>query len=225
MATKTRWSEPETIQVGKDLVEVAKRFKERLADRSIDDAFLTECRQSIDAAEAAAAGQPVRLGDQKGATAALETLIHEAAERTGAVRAAIQRKFPDRKDLQKTFGVGGRPASGTMKNALAGIDAVLGGAAAYPTETAAARILPRDLDAIRTVRASILSADAAQESAKGTKKGGTASRDNLLRDITSHVDDILAAAGLEFVNEPQILEQFTAPIPSKTKHSKSPPQD
>ncbi|HEY8431586.1 MAG TPA: hypothetical protein VIL20_24570 [Sandaracinaceae bacterium] len=217
MAKQARWTEAETIQVAKDLVGVATRFQERLADRDITPEFLAECTSVIAAVEAAAAGQPVLLGAQKGATASLEQSLRRAATLTAAVREAIQRKFPRRADIHKVFGVGGPNASTSVKNALAAIDAVLDGANAYPTETAAARVRPRDLDALRELRATILAADAAQEAAKGKKKGGTSSRNRLLEDVTSRVDDILAAARLEFAEEPDILREFTGPIPTKRR--------
>lgn len=63
--------------------------------------------------------------------------------------------------------------------------------------------------------------ETAQEQAKGAKKSATAARDDLLRDITARVDRILAAAGLEFVTEPHVLERFKAPIPSKKDEDKN----
>lgn len=216
MAKDTRWGAG-TVQIGKDLFGVAKRLQGRLERRGITTAFLEECQVLVAGTEAAASGQPVRLGSQKGATLALGDLLGEAATVTAAVREAIVKKHPKRKDVHKVFGVGGADAGGSVKNALAAIDAVLKGATDFPAEAAAAKIIEDDLAELRALRVSILESDKQQESVKDGKKGGTVVRDDLVLQLTSRIDDVLNAAGLEFKKEPETLKQFTDVIPSKKK--------
>jgi hypothetical protein len=217
MARAARWDEKVTIQVSKDLVGVARLLQARLQDRGITVEFLDQCDAVARGTEAAASGQPVRLGTQKGATLALEQLLEQAAVETTAVREAITRKHPKNEELHAVYGVGLPSAAGSVKNALAAIDAVLKGAADYPTETADAKVIDRDLADLRALRVSILESDKKQEGAKAGKKGGTVVRNDLLRQVTANIDDILNAAGLEFKKEPDILKQFTDLIPSKKK--------
>jgi hypothetical protein len=220
MAKSTRWDEKVTIQVSKDLVGVAKLLQGRLEDRGITLEFLDTCETLLRGAEAAAAGQPVRLGSQRGATVAVEILLERAATRTAAVRGAILRKHPGHAEMHEVYGVGLRSATAGVKHALAAIDAALKGATDFPTETAAAKILERDLVGLRELRVSILEADRAQEGAKAGKKGGTVVRDDLLRQATANIDDILNAADMEFAEEPDILKKFTDLIPTKKKTAK-----
>ena len=224
MAKATRWDEKVTVQVSKDLVGVARLLEGRLRDRGITVEFLDSCDALMRGAEAAAAGQPVRLGSQKGATVALETLLERAATRTAAVRGAIMRKHPNHRELHEVYGVGLRSATAGVKHALAAIDAALKGATDFPVETAAAKILERDLVGLRELRVSILEADRVQEGAKSGKKGGTVVRDDLLRQATANIDDILNAAEMEFADEPDLLKRFTDVIPTKKKAKVARPQ-
>lgn len=222
MATTTRWTETETIQVGKDLVALATEFQARLSRRNITVEFLDESRRTLAAAEGASGGQSVRLGAQMGSTVALNSVLAEVGERVVAIRRAIQRVFPKRKDLHRAFGVGDAVDDGVAA-ALGAVEAVEQGAASYPTEMASAGILESDLAELRAARDALRGSDMTQEGAKSAKKSATAARDGLLRDITARVDRILSAAGLEFVREPAIYERFEAPIPSKKKKAKPPP--
>jgi hypothetical protein len=217
MARPARWDEGVTIQVSKDLLGVARLLQARLEERGITVEFLDQCETVVRGAEAAASGQPVRLGSQKGATLALEGLLEKAATRTAAVRAAITRKHPKNEELHDVYGVGLPSAALGVKNALAAIDAAPKGATDFPAETAAAKVLERDLVGLRELRVSILEADRAQEGAKAGKKGGTVVRDDLLRQATANIDDILNAAGMEFAEEPDTLKRFTDVIPTKKK--------
>ena len=142
--------------------------------------------------------------------------LDKAQRAATAVCHAIRRRFPQRADLQKVYGVG-LSASRTVPDALAAIDAALLGASQYATEAASAGILARDLTALTEVRGAVIVANLAQESAKSSKKGSTASKDDLVRDLTRRVDQILGAAELEFTYEPAILAEFRSPLPSKGK--------
>lgn len=220
--TGKRWSEAETIQVGKDIFGLATEFQERLARRNITREYLEESLRAVAAAEGASGGQNVRIGAQKGTTLALGNALTEVGARVVAIRGAIQRSFPKRKDLHKAFGVG-EPVAKGLTAALGAVEAVEEGAASYPTETAAAGILETDLSELRAMRDAVLAGDTTQEGAKSSKKSATAAKNGLLRDITVRVDRILSAAGLEFVSEPAIRARFEAPIPTKKKTKPSTP--
>ncbi len=220
MSVTTRWKPTETVQIVRSLIELAEHHAERLADRNMGEEFLRATRESASAAEAASSGQPVRLGVQKGTTEALGVMLERSGRRVVAVREALMRTLPGRKDLHKSFGVGGVDASKSIENTLAGIDAILESSAAYPAETATIGLLERDIAALRELRTAVLSADATQEGAKGSKKTGTTIRDGIVNDVIRRIDRILAAASLEFADEPEILATFYAPLPTKKKPKK-----
>jgi hypothetical protein len=217
MPTTTRWTPTETLDLARNLTASVRRNSTDFADRASGSAeFLTATDDAITAAETGAAGQPVRLGGQKGATVAVETLIERAGARTAGIRKALMRALPDRKDVHKAFGTTIDGAS-SFSNAIAAIDAVLAGATSFPTETTRAGILERDLAAVRELRTELLSADRTQENAKSTKKGGTVLRDVLLTDVIARIDRIIADAELEYAENPAKLAEFKSAIPSKKK--------
>lgn len=220
MAKTARWTAGDAVSVARALTGLGRRYLDRLSDRDVTAALLDAIDAAASAAEADASGQPVRLGQQKSATASLTATLDLVNVRTGAVRKAILRKYGSRKDLRSAFGVGEIGPITTVSGALAALKAVLDAAAQFPSETAAARIRERDLEALRELRAALLSADGAQESAKEAKKSGTARKDELLAALVAHVDDLLAAAELEFATEPAILAQWRAPLPTKAKKRK-----
>ncbi|MBI3046841.1 MAG: hypothetical protein HYY76_00870, partial [Acidobacteria bacterium] len=90
----------------------------------------------------------------------------------------------------------------TLGAAPSAADAVLTGATQFPTETANAGILPRDIAELQKLRDDLIQTDRNQEGAKGERTGGTASKNSLLGGLTSQVDQIFAAAALEFAHEP-----------------------
>jgi hypothetical protein len=141
-----------------------------------------------------------------------------------AIRGAVNRVFPSRKDIHREMGVGAVDPSASVVDALAAVDAVLSAASNSPTEVAAAGVLERDLDALRAARAALRTTEGSQEGAKGSKKAGTAARDDILQDLVRRVDRILAAAELELVDEEAILAEFRGPIPTKTRKKKAPPE-
>src|SRR5690606_9125954 len=94
------------------------------------------------------------------------------------------------------------------------------GATDLPAEAAAAKIIEDDLAEARELRVAILEGDKQQESAKDGKRGGTVVRDDLVLQLTSRIDDVLNAAGLEFKKEPDLLKQFTDVIPTKKRKAK-----
>jgi hypothetical protein len=217
MAKNVRWTVAEAVRVGNALVTAGRRYQARLVDRGINATFLNDVDAAVLAANAAAAGQPVRLGAQTGTTAALGDALTRAQSVSGAARRAITRVLPRRKDVQKSFGVGAKDDGLTVRDALAAIDSVLQGWTEYPTEAAAAGILQRDVDRLNEIRNEVLGKDTTQEGAKGDRKGGTAAKDDTLRDLIRRLDAIIAAADLEFVDEPNILAEFRGALPSKKK--------
>lgn len=220
MATSTRWTATETVAIARAHVPLLERHLVALADRQITAEFLRATRESATAVEAASSGQPVRLGHQKGSTEALGVVLVRVGRRVVGVREALMRVFPKRKDVQKSFGVGAVDASKSVENALAGLDAILESAEAYPTETAGAGILERDLVLLRELRISVLTADASQEDAKSSKKIGTTIRDGIVNDLVRRIDRTLAAVAMEFAEDLATLETFYAPLPSKQKKEK-----
>lgn len=206
MATKTRWTLEETIAVARAEFSAAERHAARLAPRGVTAQSRAQLKQATDAAQAAASGQPVRLGAQKGKTAAVADVIARAQDAASAMRKAIRRVFPGRADLHRVFGVGGAEPK-TVGGGLSAVDSVLQGAGQYPVEAAKAGILARDLERLSARRAELLAADTAQEGTKGQRLGGTASKDDLLRDLVRRVDGVIAAAELEFVDEPAVLAE------------------
>lgn len=220
MAKATRWTPAETLAIAKAEAALCDELAARLEARGLNADFRSSLQTAIQTTEAGVAGQPVRLGSQKGATAAQGDVLVRVRAQVGAVREAIGRLYRGRGEILRGFGVGG-PDPSDVTRALGAIKAVLGAAERYPAETAAAGILARDLQALAASQSQLWGSEMAQEGAKGAKKSGTAARDDLLRDLTRRVDQILAAASLEFVNEPQIAARFYAPIPTRGK--KKPP--
>lgn len=216
MPVRTRWSESETIRVATDIFGLAREFQPRLDRRGITVEYVAESDRLLEAARGASAGQVVSLTAQKAMTEGVEMLAARIGDRVVAIRGAIQRVFPKRKELHKAFGVG-EPVDKSVSAALAAIELVEDGATSYPTETAASGILDTDVSELLALRDALRARDLTQEGAKSTKKSATATRDSLLRDLTTRVDRILAVAGLEFVNEPQTLARFQAPIPTKKR--------
>ncbi|MBI3183424.1 MAG: hypothetical protein HYZ28_14900 [Myxococcales bacterium] len=145
MSNHTRWSLTDAIATANGILSETKRHAARLQDRGVDSSFLQGFADAIQLAQAAAAGQPVRLGAQKGSTAALADTIARAVRQAGAVREAVRRRFPSRKDVQRTFGIGTPKSGASLGQALSSVDAALHGASEHPTETSAAGILARDL--------------------------------------------------------------------------------
>jgi hypothetical protein len=219
---RTRWTIPQTIAVGNTYQTLLATHLQRFADRGIDASFASNFSALLGDLAAAQSGQTVRRQQQTGATQAVLRAIATIAQETNGIRANIRRRFPGRKDLHKTFGSG--IASGKSSNAIAIAlaDSILDAIASYPSETAAARIIQRDIDAVLQARAALLAADLAQEGLKGSRISATAAKDHLHRQVIALIDEVLGAAEMEFSAEPEILALYRGPLPTR-KPQKSKP--
>lgn len=209
MASDIRWNASRTIEAVRKIVDVARAHLDRLGRRGITARSLDDDAATADGAETAVAGQPVRTGVQRGASAAVHEQIAYVARSVSAIRNAIETHFRGRGDILRVFGVGKGHAR-TADEAYGAADAVLTAAAQFPTETAAAGVQAGDLDGLRTARAGLHDAAGAQGQRSGDRHLGTASTKDRLRDLTRRFDRIEAAAELEFAHEPNVLAQFRA---------------
>lgn len=223
MARQKRWNIAETVAVANAVHAEGVRHTARLKDRGITPAFLSKLQEQVRSLQDAASGQTANTHAQKSTTRQLGALIERASRLSGGIREAIRRTFPDQKPLHQAFGVGGATGITTLPRALEAVDTALKGAASYPSQTAMAGILPRDLASLAAVRAELIAADMAQEGAKGTRKSGTAAVDSLQRSVIEAVDRLLAAAAMEFAEEPASLTAFRGPIPTKRRKASAPP--
>ena len=103
MGKTTRWTESETIQIGKDIFGLATEMGERLARRQITTEFLAECARTLELAEGTAGARPALLGSQKATTLALDDVrtvdargAHAQQQFTGA-----RLRFSDLLDTQR----------------------------------------------------------------------------------------------------------------------------
>ncbi len=212
---KIRWTIPETLAVASPLEALLAEYLPRFDDRGITGTYLDEFRKLRADLIAAQAGQSKSLSKMTGNTQALALVLQSVRQETNGIRANIRRRFPQRKDLHKAFGAGIANKGFNVDKALAAIDSVVDAVKAYPTESAAARIVQRDLDVLATARTELLNADNRQEGSKGARVVGTAAKNALHADLVARIDEILGLAEMEFSSEPQILELFRRPIPTK----------
>ncbi len=93
------------------------------------------------ALQEAHSGQAVKRQKQTGATKAVEQVLAAVRQETNGIRSNIRRRFPTRKDLHKAFGVGLTESKLSVSTGMALATSILHAVAAYPTESAAARII------------------------------------------------------------------------------------
>jgi hypothetical protein len=161
----------------------------------------------------------------RAATRTQNEVNSHALELLGAARGALARTRCTAAE-RAAFGLSLKLESKKIATTLAGLDALVAGAAKFPAVARAASLLPADLESAAALRSALTTADGAQEQTKKTRTAPKAERDVAQLHVEAAVDSIVAAGLLASVGNPALGARFRALIPTKAtrKPKVVPPQ-
>lgn len=222
MAGKSvKWSSSELQSIGREALALVKEFRTviepRLAAGLIDglEVDLTKFDDKRSAASNA-------VGTLKVATRQQDEAVASAVEFLSAGRQSVVRAGASVAQ-REAFGTTRKYNVNNVSSVVAALDAFVVAAEKFPDFTRAAGVLPADLDAAKSLRASLVSADQSQEAQKSKRKDPTADRNAAQKRIEGAIDSIINAGRLAFMSKPEIGSRFRALVPSSpAKSSKKP---
>lgn len=221
MARKPKWPIRRTIEVGHRGLELVAHYRAeleaRLAAGLVDG--LTADVAVLEGRVADAVRAPHVLKrltkDQDAATVAGHALVM-------AVRNAIA-KAGATKAESTAFGVGLTLRKKSVSQVAAGLDMIINAAARYPDRARAAGVLASDIEAATSLRTAVTTADGAQERGKEARKITVAERNGAAVRVEDAVTAISGAGELHFYARPEIAEQFSGLVPSKSRGHRAAP--
>jgi hypothetical protein len=151
-----------------------------------------------------------------------EAMAHAVAFLSVARRAVVRAKASVTQ--RQAFGTTKKYEAAVVSSVVAALDVFLSGADKYTDFVRAAGVLPADLDAAKSLRASLIAVDQSQEAKRSSRKEPTLQRNAAQKRIESAIDAIINAGQLAFMKEPQTSGRFASLVPSARRPApKRPP--
>ena len=217
---RPRYTVNEDITVLGGLLGLVTEYPSRLRDRFHED-FVAECQMVADDLRNADGGQDFRLKDQTSTTGKFHQFFDEGVARLVGLHDAVQRLYKNDKNVADMFGVKVQKNNGwSFSELLAGLDLAIKAATEQPEIANAVKIRARDIDALKAVRTNLIAAASNKQNKINDRRAGTVTKNSIQLDAERRIDEILAAAKLEFATEPAILKRFTSLIPTKRAKKK-----
>lgn len=215
-----RYSVNEDILVLGGMLGLLTEHSTRMHDRFEED-FVPECEMVLEDLRNADGGQEIRRKQQTSSTGKFREHFDEGVARLGGLHAAVRRLYKNDKSVADAFGLKvHKNGKWSYSELLAGLDLAINAATDHPEIAAAVKIRQRDIDALKAVRANLISAASNKQNKINDRRAGTATKISIQLDVERRIDEILAAAKLEFATEPAILERYISLIPTKRTRTK-----
>lgn len=211
MALKPKWSANQIAPTGRAALALARQHQAAISDR-LPAGVIDGLAVDLDAFEgkrsaASRSGEVLRTATREQDAAAAKG--HAFAV---AARAALTRSGANAAE-RAAFGLKLKLKADKVASVVACLDALLDGATRFPDAARAAGLLSTDFDRARSLRASLTSADAVQETAKSTRKNPVSERKGAQVRIENAIDGIINAGTLAFIDQPDIATQFQKLVP------------
>ncbi len=221
MAAKVKWSSAVVTRVGRAALVLAQQHEAVLAPR-LAAGLVDGLSADLDVFEGKRAQVPVARETLRSATQAQNEVAKQAQTFLVAARAAIIRSGASASQ-RAGFGLKLPVEPRRVASVVAALEAFLGGAAQAPEATRTAGLLTADLAEAQRLLASLLSADATQETKKETRKESTAERNQAQARIERAIDSIIGAARIAFLSRPDVTARFVALVPSSPRKPRAAP--
>jgi len=209
--TKPKWSPNQIATKGRAALKLARDHQPAIADRlqaGLVDALevalnLFEGKRS----DATRSGETLRTKteEQNAAAAKGHTFV-------SAARAAIVRRGASPAE-RAAFGLKITLKPNKVSSLVACLDALIDGGTRYPATASAAGLLSTDFARAVSLRDSLTTADASQETEKATRKNPVAARKIAQLTIENAIDAIINAGTLAFIDAPMKAQLFRDLVP------------
>lgn len=217
---RPRYTVNEDIAVLGGMLGLLSEHTTRMRDR-FKEGFVAECESVMEDLRNADGGQEILLKNQTSTTGKFRQYFDEGVARLGGLHDAVRRLYKNDKKVADMFGLKVQKNNGwNFSELLAGLDLAITASTEHPEIATAAKILPRDIDALKAVRANLIAAASNKQNKINDRRAGTATKLSLQLEVERRIDEILAAAKLEFSTEPGILERYISIIPTKRAKKK-----
>jgi hypothetical protein len=216
-----KWSSSELQSMGREALSLAKEFRSVIESR-LPAGLIEGLEVDLTKFDDKRAAASNALGTLKLATRQQDEAVAMAVEFLSAARQAVIRAGASATQ-REAFGTTRKYNVNNVSSVVAALDAFAVGAETYTDFTRAAGVLPADLEAAKSLRAALVSADQSQEAQKSKRKEPTAQRNDAQKRIEAAIDAIINAGRLAFMTKPATAARFHALIPkSSAKSSKKP---